>query len=453
MSARYRELLERLLPARRFGVVLGLDRMRALLDRLESPDRRLGTVVHVGGTNGKGSTVAMIAALAAESGARVATYTSPHLSCLRERIAIDGAMIDEAAFIDAADRVRAAGGDALTFFEQVTAIAMLAIAEARVDVTVLEVGLGGRLDATNVVDAPVAVVTGVALDHQAILGDTLELIAREKAGIFKRGQRAVVGASGEPAAQEALVAAARAAGVAALSVVDGGRVRKPPGTAHVDAGMDGDATRIDPADLTRVDPEDVPAVALIGEHQERNAAAALAAIDHLQALGVLRLDRGARARALARVRHPGRFELVAGVPPIILDAAHNPHGARALAATLRARGERPLLVLAVSADKDVAEIVRALRDTVGGVIATRYQQERALAADELARVVASAAPKLAVETAPSLAAALERGRVRATARGRTRPILIAGSLFIVGEARVLLCGALADPMWAGDPAP
>src|SRR5258705_5294277 len=189
----YAELLARLLPARRFGVMLGLDRMRAILDRLGRPDLRLGAIVQVGGTNGKGSTVAMIAALAAAAGQGVATYTSPHLSCLRERIMIDGAMISEPAIVAAADQVRGAGGDELTFFEQVTAIAMVAIAAAQVDVTVLEVGLGGRLDATNVVDPAVAVVTGVALDHQAILGDTLPQIAVEKAGIWKPGRPAIVG--------------------------------------------------------------------------------------------------------------------------------------------------------------------------------------------------------------------------------------------------------------------
>src|SRR5215475_13432737 len=131
----YAELLARLFAARRFGVVLGLDRMRAILERLGAPERRLGAIVHVGGTNGKGSTVAMIAALARAAGQRVATYTSPHLSCLRERIAIDGEMISERDVVAAAERVRAAGGDELTFFEQLTAIAMLAIAEAQVDVS------------------------------------------------------------------------------------------------------------------------------------------------------------------------------------------------------------------------------------------------------------------------------------------------------------------------------
>src|SRR5262249_3493936 len=152
---------------------LGLERMRELLDRLGAPDRQLGTVVHIAGTNGKGSTVVMVAALARSAGKRVATYTSPHLSTLRERITIDGALVSEDAVVEAAQRVSAAGGDELTFFEQVTAIAMLIIADARVDISVLEVGLGGRLDATNVVEAPFAAVTGVAFDHEAILGHTL----------------------------------------------------------------------------------------------------------------------------------------------------------------------------------------------------------------------------------------------------------------------------------------
>src|SRR6266850_1203235 len=143
----YRELLARLYAARRFGMKLGLERVRDVLDRLGAPDRALGAVVHVGGTNGKGSTVAMIAALANSGGARVAAYTSPHLSSLRERIAIDGELASEHAIVAAADRVAAVGGGDLTFFEQITALAIMLIADARVDVTVLEVGLGGRLDA------------------------------------------------------------------------------------------------------------------------------------------------------------------------------------------------------------------------------------------------------------------------------------------------------------------
>ena len=417
--AAYAELLARLVPARRFGVVLGLDRMRALLDRLGAPDRRLGAVVHVGGTNGKGSTVAIVAALAAAGGARVAAYTSPHLSSLRERIVIDGAPITEEAVVAAAAEVEAAGGAALTFFEQVTAIAIVAIAHAQVDVTLLEVGLGGRLDATNVVAAPVAVVTGVALDHEGILGDTLALIAGEKAGIFKPGQRIVIGASGEPAAVPVLLAAAQAVGPAAV------------------------VTLVDEAAVAAV-----PPVALRGAHQRRNAAAALAALDHLTALGVVEVAAEVRARALSTVTHPGRYEVLAPVadrPRVILDGAHNPHGAAALAAALVADGERPTAILAVSADKQVPALLAPLAGVVDAVIATRYQQERALAPDDLAAIVRTVIPGIPVTTAPDLASAV------AMARGQGRTVLIAGSLFLVGEARTLLLGAPTDPVRVSDP--
>lgn len=408
-ASAYEELLARLLPARRFGVVLGLERVRARLDRLGAPDRALGRVIHVGGTNGKGSTVAMIAALVRATGARVATYTSPHLSCLRERITIDpatpafagalhrrGAMVGEAELVAAAARVAAVGGDEDTFFEQITAMALVAIAAARVDVTVLEVGLGGRLDATNAVAADVSVVTGVAIDHAAILGATLAAIAGEKAGIFKGGQSAVIGASGEAAAVPVLIAAARAAGVRELVVID-------------DAAIAG-----------------VPTIGLVGAHQRRNAAAAIAAV---RALGL-----PIHGDALAHVVHPGRFERIGAV---ILDGAHNPHGAAALATTLGALGLRPTLVIAASADKDVAGIAAALAPAVGAVIATRYQQDRALAPAALAAYFAGAT------TAPDLRAAL--------AAAPPGPVLVAGSLFLVGEARVLLLGAPADPYVVTDP--
>jgi dihydrofolate synthase/folylpolyglutamate synthase len=451
----YRDLLARLVPARRFGIVLGLDRMRAILDRLGAPDRRLGSIVHVGGTNGKGSTVAMIAALVAAAGRRVATYTSPHLSTLRERIVIDGAMIGEDAIVEVAERVRAAGGDELTFFEQITAIGMLAIADARVDVTVLEVGLGGRLDATNVVDPAVAVVTGVALDHEAILGTTLDAIAREKAGIFKPHRPAIVGASGEPAAVPMLVALATQT-CSPVVVID---------AATIDA---------------------LPTLGLEGAHQRANAAAAVAAVHALArrtgsrddqrspataaggvnvgdrssalvvtpavgphgrsplelAIGELLANPQRVAMALAGVRHPGRFERVGDV---ILDGAHNPHGARALAAAVGA--SRPVLVLAVSADKDVDAIVGALAGAVSAIVATRFQQTRAVEPNELARAIARIAPTLAVTAEPDLASALAHARRLGT------PIVVAGSLFIVGEARVMLLGAEADPIWVSDPAP
>ncbi|MBV8757696.1 MAG: bifunctional folylpolyglutamate synthase/dihydrofolate synthase [Deltaproteobacteria bacterium] len=365
---------------------LGLERMRAQLDALGAPDRRLGAVVHVAGTNGKGSTVAMIAQAARNASKRVATYTSPHLSTLRERVTIDGELATEAQIVAAADGV----DPDLTFFEQVTAIGLRIIADARPDITVLEVGLGGRLDATNAVAADIAVVTGVAMDHEAILGPTLADIAREKAGIFKPGQRAVIGRAGEPEAVPWLVEHARTAQVAELVVVD--------------------------------TPVDSP---LAGAHQRANAAVAAAVARML----------GIPADFTGTV-HPGRFERAGD---LILDGAHNPHGARALAATLRSLAIRPVLVIAASADKPLGELAAALEPAVSHVIATRYQQERSASPEQLAGCFAHA------ETAPALEHAVARARELGS------PILIAGSLFLVGEARVRYLGAPADPVFVTDP--
>jgi len=435
---RYEELLARLLPARRFGVVLGLERMEAIFERLGHPERQLGRVIHVGGTNGKGSTVRMIGQLLQYElrdktrQSRVATYTSPHLSTLRERIRFDDELITEDAIVAAADQVRDHGGDELTFFEQLTAIACVAIADHGVDFTVLEVGLGGRLDATNAVPAEVAVVTGVAIDHAAILGDTLEAIALEKAGIFKPHQKVVIGASGEPAAVPGLIEAARRVG-ARISVVDAAAIEavEAMSTAH------------------------------LGGFQQRNAANAVAAVAALD-LWILDLQ----------VQHlrppPGRFELVERDDvDIILDGAHNPHAAAALAAELRARGIQPLLIVAASSDKDVTGIAAALAPVARGVITTRYQQDRAMAPALLADVfrratsnAAGGAASISIETAPNLAAALARARDPAGPFHQSpsgsvihpRPeIVITGSLFLVGEARTLFLGVPTDPYVVTDP--
>jgi dihydrofolate synthase/folylpolyglutamate synthase len=280
---------------------------------------------------------------------------------------------------------------------------MVLIAEAGVDVSVLEVGLGGRLDATNVVSAPIAAVTGVALDHEAILGTTLSAIAFEKAGIFKPGQHAFIGLAGEPEAVPLLIQHARDAGVGKLKVIDR------------------------PANL---------AVGLPGAHQAKNAALALALADEL---GVA-CD---RAEVLAKLRVPGRFEIAGD---LILDGAHNPNGALALAATLAERGIHPVLVIAVSADKNVAAIANALAPAVRAVIATRYQQERSLAPEAVADAF-RACTTAVVETRQDLASALAR------ARELGAPVLVAGSLFIVGEARVQCLGAAADPVVVSDPPP
>jgi dihydrofolate synthase / folylpolyglutamate synthase len=252
------------------------------------------------------------------------------------------------------------------------------------------------------------VITGVAMDHEAMLGDTLAAIAREKAGIVKAGQQVVIGAAGEPEGQGLLVELVRAMGAARVEVVDDAAIAA------------------------------VPALSLVGAHQRANAAAALAA---MRALGAAH-----DPRALAAVRHPGRFERIA--PDVIVDGAHNPHGARALAAAVSAQVGECVLVLAVSADKDVRAIAAALAPVARAIIATRYGQDRALAPEALARVCREVAPGTLVEAAQDLPAAL--AAARRLAAGAT--IVVAGSLFLVGEARVLLAGAEADPIALADPA-
>ncbi len=415
---RYRELLRELFGARRAGVVFGLERMREILAALGHPERRLGAIVHVAGTNGKGSTVAMVAAMARAHGVRVAQYTSPHLATVRERIADDDGWISQRELLEVADEMWAAGGRGLTFFEQLTAIGFCALARRRPDVTVLEVGLGGRLDATNIVDSEVAVVTGIALDHQAMLGDSLAQIAGEKAGIFRRDRPAIIGASGEPEAVAELVAHARACAAEPIRVID-----------------EDDVAR-------------VPVLALGGAHQRRNAAAAIAAIDALVARGHLSDDKAARDRGLAAARHPGRFEEVARDPSVIVDGAHNPHGAQALAAQMAALHRPRILILAVSSDKDVYGIAAPLLAQSEAVIVTAYRQERAMPPAQLAAVLRERTAGGDVHEAASLDEALEQARPLA---GQGGSIVVAGSLFLVGEARVRLLGGEVDPIRLSDP--
>ncbi len=419
----YQRLLRDLFAARRSGMRLELDRIRALLRVLGDPQRRFG-VVHIGGTNGKGSTAAFTEAILAAGGARTARYSSPHLSRFAERFVIGGRELGEGELVDAGEaviRARAAvGGDPPTFFELATAIALQAFAAAGVDVAVLEVGLGGRFDATNAVDAAVAGVTGVALDHQQYLGDTLEQIAAEKAGIFKPGQRVVIGAAGEPEAVPWLVAAAERAGAAAIEVID-------------DAAVD-----------AVTGPLGIP-----GACQRINAAAAVALARAAAAAGLARADDAAIGAGLAAARLPGRLETLAERPRVIADGAHNPHAARALAAELGdlAR-DRLLLVVGMSADKEIDAVMAALAAArPDAVIATRSRSERAASVDDLMAAAArtGAAEVIGVD---GVAAALAVARERA---GERDLVVVTGSLFAVGEAREAMLGEPHDDLDLGDP--
>lgn len=417
------ELTRRLCEARRGGVKLELDRTRRLLARLGEQHLRYACA-QVGGTNGKGSTAAFLEAMCRESGARVGLFTSPHLARLSERFRIDGRDLDEAALLRAGAEVEAAveamgPDDEPTFFERVTALALVAFAHAGVDLAVLEVGLGGRFDATSAVDRIAVAITGVAMDHEAYLGDTLEAIAAEKGGAFAAGQRVVIGDSGEPAGVSLLAAAAERAGALSVDVVDGAVVEATRGA--------------------------FPRLGLSGPHQYANAACALMMLGALERAGVVRPGPGARARGLATARLPGRLEVVPGVPEVILDGAHNPHGAAALA---RALGDRRAhLVIGWSVDKDGRGIARALAPVARTVIATAAASERAAPAAAVAAEMRAAMPEVLVEEVADVGRALELAR----ARGGSEPVVVCGSLFLVGEARVALGLDTADRTAIQDP--
>jgi len=395
---RYLEALSPL--AMRFG----LHRMARALDALGHPER-IGPILHVAGTNGKGSTCAMAAAALGAAGWRTGLYTSPHLETFNERIAVDGRPISDEALAEAVSEVRAAcpwhdGGepeDRLSYFEFATLAALVHFARAPVQVMVLEVGLGGRLDATNAVTPAVTAVAAIGLDHTQWLGDTVEAVAREKAGIFKAGVPAVVHAVQPPGVLEVLRAEAARAG-APFQVA-------PPGWEGT--------------------------VALAGGHQRGNAGLAAAALRALAAAGVT-VGESEIATGIATARWPGRLELVEGV---LLDGAHNPDGARALAAALATLvpGRAVELVFGALGDKDHHGMLAALAGAVRRLHLVAPATPRARAVEELR--ASAAALGLAADLHAGVAGAL--ACAAAAARDGAQ-VVVAGSLYLVGEARALL---------------
>jgi dihydrofolate synthase/folylpolyglutamate synthase len=406
----YVAMLEALHDAARFGVRLDLAAVGEALQRMGSPHRRLGLTVHVGGTNGKGSTSALLAASLKKAGFRTGLFTSPHLARFTERIRIDGTEVDPEILGETYERLQPFFGG-LTFFEQTTCLAFEIFTMAGVRATVLEVGLGGRLDATNVVDADVSVVTGVALDHQEVLGGDLAAIAREKAGIFKPGKPAVIGPGGEPEAVPVLIAEAERRGALPFTI-----------TADLPEGW---------------------TVGLAGEHQRANAACALAALIALDNPWIGQDD--VRA-AFAAATWPGRLEKSQNV---MFDGAHNPQGARALAAAC----DPAVLVVGISADKDARGILEPLVRPGLPVIATQAPSPRALPAADLCAIAASlggnaeaiADPLDALVRAQELA----HDPVDSDDDGL---ILVCGSLYLVGALRALVLRERVDPVLAQDPA-
>lgn len=408
---------QRLLARHPQRIDLSLDRMRALCAALGDPQDRLPPVVHVAGTNGKGSTVSLIRAIAEAAGLRVHAYTSPHLVRFNERIRLAGTLISDDQLNAILDRIEAVSGEA-TVFESTTAAAFLAMSETPADLAIIEVGLGGSLDATNVIDRPLlSVITPVDLDHAEFLGDKIEGVAREKAGILKAGARGVIARQSE----------------AVMAVIErrAAEVNSPLTVMGVD--FDAWAER---GGLVYQDQErflDLPAPALSGPHQFDNAGVAVAAALELD------LPEAAVAEGLKAVRWPARMQRLTAGPyaeraqaadaELWLDGGHNPHAGRAMARTLaerQARAPRPLaLIVAMLANKDAGGFFEALKGVDAQVFTVGFD---GAAADPAALAAVAQGRGFGAMAAGSVSEALDR----ALALGAGR-VVICGSLYLAGE--------------------
>ncbi len=403
----YADAVRHLYDLQLFGARFGLEvpeKLAALAGRPQDGLR----FVHVAGTNGKGSVCAMLEAVFRAAGLRTGLYTSPHLVSFTERLQVDRTNIPPADVVRLVERIRPMlasfpPDEHPTFFEVVTVMALMWFAEQRVDIVVWETGLGGRLDATNIVTPLVSVITGIGLDHEKWLGDTLAKIAAEKAGIIKPGIPVVTGVDeAEPLEVIEAVAAARRA---PLHRVATGR--------H---GIAGSA-----------------ALSLLGAHQRHNAAVAEAAVRAIAA--TIPVTDDAVRHGLENTSWPGRLQRIRrGDQPLLLDGAHNPQGAAALRQTLRVEfpDRRPALVVGAMQDKDVAGILGILAPLARRIVATRITSERAMPAGELAPHCRRANPDAVVEEAPSVGEALSRVKDEPF-------VLLTGSLYFIGEALEFLC--------------
>ncbi|MBI1953603.1 MAG: bifunctional folylpolyglutamate synthase/dihydrofolate synthase [Candidatus Omnitrophica bacterium] len=407
------------LTAYRYGEALGLDRIESLLRGLGNPHKNFASL-HVAGTKGKGSTCAFAASILQALGRRVGLYTSPHLASLRERIQVNGRPVTPERFAETVQAVMPRMPGNLTFFEATTACAFLYFARERVEDAVIEVGLGGRLDATNVIAPAVSVVAPISLDHTDKLGSSLGEIAGEKAGIIKPGTPVVVSRQPREASQ-VIEAAARA-------------LQAPVHRLEEEIQIEG--VRVSTAG-SRVSFRTPRAfypdllIPLLGRHQIANAALAVRAVELARPeVEVPRLLSAVR-EGLAETRWPGRCQLVPGSPPILLDGAQNGASAEVLVSAVRELfpGRRVIGVVGISGDKDIAGIARVWGPWMSELILTRAQAARAESPERLAEAFSQWHPR------PHLAArvpdALE------LARGRSRPddlMVVAGSLFLVGEA-------------------
>jgi dihydrofolate synthase/folylpolyglutamate synthase len=423
--------LQQLAGRRRFGMRPGLETIQALLGRLGHPEREIAAI-HIAGTNGKGAVAALCESVLRAAGYPVARYTSPHLVRLNERFLVNGAPVGDAALEAAAREVEAVvrafeaeSGSEVTFFECLTAVAFVLFRSQGVRLVALETGLGGRLDATNVVTPLVSVITRIGLDHCDWLGDTVEKIAAEKAGIVKPGRPVVCAAMPEEA--RAVVAAAAARGGSLF--VD---AAEAVAVTVARSGLDGQTLKITTQERA-LPPVRLP---LAGAFQVENVCAAVAALETVAAEG-LPISDEAFVRGLEGVCWPGRFQLARKTPPVVVDGAHNPEGARALRQALKGcRVKAPIgLVAGFCGDKDALAHLRVLAPVVKHAWGVATSNPRSLTADQTVGQMRLAGIGPA-EACGSVREALDAAC--AWAREADGLVLVCGSLFLAGEALVAL---------------
>lgn len=422
-------IIDRIHEFNRFGMVLGLDRMEELLRRLGNPQDDL-KVIHVAGTNGKGSVSKYLEEGLSACGYKMGLYTSPYIETFNERIRYDGADISDEDLeyygqkvVSAAEAMVADGLDSPTEFEVVTAIAFLYFAGRQADITILEVGLGGIGDSTNVVKRPLAsVITSISYDHMAQLGSSLAEIAVNKAGIIKTGCPVIANVPQRDAAKI----------IARKAYAMGSRLYDISGIRAAVSDETPFSQKVS-MELYEKSYSDVE-ISMVGCHQAENLKTALATLEILRKSGAVKLDREALYEGLKRARQPGRFEVISEDPLVIIDGAHNEAGAQALQETMAQHfaGKKILLVAGILADKEIDSIVKFLTKITDHIIVTEPDNPRKLAAEKLAEHVADFG--VAAEAVSDVEAAVHRAKELADGYD---VILFAGSLYLIGDVRRL----------------
>lgn len=422
-------IIDRIHEFNRFGMVLGLDRMEELLRRLGNPQDDL-KVIHVAGTNGKGSVSKYLEEGLSACGYKMGLYTSPYIETFNERIRYDGADISDEDLeyygqkvVSAAEAMVADGLDSPTEFEVVTAIAFLYFAGRQADITILEVGLGGIGDSTNVVKSPLAsVITSISYDHMAQLGSSLAEIAVNKAGIIKTGCPVIANVPQRDAAKI----------IARKAYAMGSRLYDISGIRAAVSDETPFSQKVS-MELYEKSYSDVE-ISMVGRHQAENLKTALATLEILRKSGAVKLDREALYEGLKRARQPGRFEVISEDPLVIIDGAHNEAGAQALQETMAQHfaGKKILLVAGILADKEIDSIVKFLTKITDHIIVTEPDNPRKLAAEKLAEHVAEFG--VAAEVVSDVEAAVHRAKELADGYD---VILFAGSLYLIGDVRRL----------------